>query len=142
MSQPDLAAIATAIAGPAPLVVDLGQDPGGVQTITINLPGVTEAGRTILIKSKSQHFEADGDGEMSDPLTNDLAGRVGRLEGDVSNIRADVAGIKERLSHMPTNAALWKAVAISSGAVIAAMWALIQFMAKPWIENLFHSLTK
>lgn len=44
--------------------------------------------------------------------------------------------------HVPTTAALWKAVALSGGAVIVAMWALLQFLAKPWIEQVLHALPK
>lgn len=58
---------------------------------------------------------------MSTELLNNLAGRVGALEKDVSDIKAGVAGIQERLTHMPTNADLLKVV---SGAQTKILWAI------------------
>lgn len=67
---------------------------------------------------------------------------VERIDADLTTIRVSVARIEERLLHVPTTAALWKAVALSGGAVIVAMWALLQFLAKPWIEQVLHALPK
>jgi len=72
---------------------------------------------------------------MGDDLVKDVAGRVTRLEDATRMLTGQVSGILERLNHLPTKAGLWRMVALAAGGVIVAMWAMFQYLAKPWIEH-------
>lgn len=55
------------------------------------------------------------------------------IETRLRGVETEVAIIKERLSHMPTTAQLWKALAWAGGVTIAAIlgggwWAVQQYL--------------
>jgi hypothetical protein len=120
MSHPDISATIS-LGGPLPVIADRYFDPNGIQTVTVNLPGVLEGGRTITINSRPPQG-ADGDDEMAD---SDLLGRVGRLETNVSAMTADVASMKEKLTHMPTK--LWIAGwgLLGLVATVGVLWRIV-----------------
>lgn len=137
MSHPDLAAVATAIAGPNPIVADVAFSPEGVQTVTINLPGVAEAGRTVVINSRPPSPEAGGDDEMSD-LTNDLAGRVGRLEGSLNGISRDIGSIQSDMKHVATKSWILVGVITVLVSILGAAWLMVQQYLSPILQHLPH----
>jgi hypothetical protein len=132
MIQPDVAA--TVSVGPPPVIADVHFDPNGVQTVTVNLPGVRAGGRTITINSMAP-TTIGGDDQMSD---NDLLARVGRLESSVTTIAVDLSAVKTDMKHVATKSwiagwglaclaatvlILWRIIAVlldSQGAHIAA----------------------
>lgn len=55
------------------------------------------------------------------PHDGGMEARITKLEEHVGNLREDVAVVRERLSHMPTNADLLKVVSSAQWKIIAAI---------------------
>ena len=73
------------------------------------------------------------------PHDGGMDGRVAKLEEHVGKLREDVAVVKERLSHMPTNADLLKVVSSAQWKVISAIALLAIGAVLKWAwPFLFH----
>lgn len=62
---------------------------------------------------------------------NDVLQRLGNVERDVSILKSDVTGIKERLTHMPTNAQMFAIAGVFLIAAIGALWWIVQQFLQP-----------
>jgi hypothetical protein len=63
-----------------------------------------------------------------------------QLDGRLRSVETDVAAIKERISHMPTTASLWKALALAAGSVLAAFLGGGWWVVQRWLEPILARL--
>lgn len=66
------------------------------------------------------------------PHDEAMDGRIAKLDEHVGKLREDVAVVKERLSHMPTNADLLKVVSSAQWKIISAIALLALGAALKW----------
>ena len=71
---------------------------------------------------------------------SDLENRLHRVEDWAVSMKEDIREVKTRIQDMPTKGELWRVVALSSGFVIVGLWGLVQFFAKPWLQDLIASI--
>ena len=81
--------------------------------------------RTVGVGSTSKASEDD----MTQ--MNDVLQRLGNVERDVSIVKTDVAGIKERLNHMPTNTQMYSLAGFFLLAAIGVLWWIVQQFLQP-----------
>ncbi len=73
------------------------------------------------------------------PHDEGMEARVAKLEEHVGQLREDMATVKERLSHMPTNADLLKVVSSAQWKIISAIAILALGAILKWAwPHLFH----
>lgn len=70
----------------------------------------------------------------------DIRDRLRAVEQSVGEIRTDMAGVKERLNHMPTTAKLLGVVLSASGVVLAALLGGYLWIVQQWLEPILSKL--
>lgn len=66
---------------------------------------------------------------------NDVLQRLGNVERDVSSLKSDVAGIKERLTHMPTKHEIALIIGAGGAVLFGATWWVIGTYAESIIQS-------
>ncbi|MEO8804125.1 MAG: hypothetical protein ABI304_01955 [Rudaea sp.] len=110
------------------------------QSFMVDAPGITQSRdrepfKVTIVSSQ----DATSDNMTNEIFINDLAGRVGRVESDVSKVREDISAIKTKVDHVPTRAELYLAAIGILVGVLAILW---QFMAGPLAAKLVEALAK
>ncbi len=119
-------------------VVDGSTGAGGVwhsATATVIQRGVDTTEFTVQYDSRSStrilFIGGANKGSTTDMNEGDVLQRLGQVERSLADIRSDVAGIKERLGHMPTKAWVLAGVITVLLAIGGAAWWIVQQLLAP-----------